>query len=256
VPIMAPALGGAMLSFAGWRVIFWAACVYGVIGTVMVWFWLPDTLPESRRIHLTLGGIASRYVGIAKERTFLTHALTGGFGLAALFSYLAGSPSAFIEQYHLTPAHYGMLFGLNSLGYITASQVNARILPRFGADRLLTATVLTFAAATVLLLVDAFTHFGGVLGLVVPLVITMTSLGFVLPTATVGALSRHASHAASASALMGTWQFLLGAIMGTIVGVASDGTARPMAVLMILCGISAVVADRFRPRLREKGTNV
>ena len=32
VPILAPALGGAVLAIASWRVIFWAASVYGVLG--------------------------------------------------------------------------------------------------------------------------------------------------------------------------------------------------------------------------------
>ena len=69
-------------------------------------------------------------------------------------------------------------------------------------------------------------------------------------TATVGALSRHASHAGSASALMGTMQFVLGAVSGLLVGIASDGTVRPMAALMLTGALSATIADLRRPDLR------
>jgi DHA1 family bicyclomycin/chloramphenicol resistance-like MFS transporter len=63
----------------------------------------------------------------------------------------------------------------------------------------------------------------------------------------VGALSRHAGHAGSASALMGTLQFVLGAVSGLMVGLASDGTARPMAGLLLLGAVAATIADLCRP---------
>jgi len=81
-----------------------------------------------------------------------------------------------------------------------------------------------------------------------PIVVGMMSMGFVLPNATVGSLSRHAGHAGSASALMGTMQYCLGAVSGLLVGIAADGTARPMASLMLLGAIGAAVADLCRPK--------
>jgi len=248
VPILAPSLGGAVLAFASWRVIFWAAAVYGVACTVMVCLWMPDTLPENRRIKLGLGGIVSRYAAIARERGFVTHALVGGLGLAGLFAYLAGSPAAFIREYQVSPSHFGMFFGMNAAGFIGAAQLNARVLPALGMGRVLSAAVRAFLCAAVALTVDAFTHFGGLWGIMAPLFVCMASLGFVLPTATVGALSRHAAHAASASALLGTWQFVLGAVTGTLVGLLADGTARPMALVMLLCAVAAAIADTWRPR--------
>jgi DHA1 family bicyclomycin/chloramphenicol resistance-like MFS transporter len=63
----------------------------------------------------------------------------------------------------------------------------------------------------------------------------------------VGALTRHGAHAGTASALMGTGQFLLGAISGLLVGVFTDGTPRGMAALMLLGALGVVAADRLRP---------
>jgi DHA1 family bicyclomycin/chloramphenicol resistance-like MFS transporter len=248
VPILAPALGGAVLAFASWRVIFWAAAVYGVLGTVLVWAWLPDTMPENRRIKLGLGGIVSRYLAIGRERSFATHALAGGLGMAGLFAYLGGSPAVFIEQYHVSPSHYGMIFGLNAAGYIGGSQINARLLAGLGAARVLRLAARGPLLAAMVLTLDAWTGFGGLAGLMAPLFCCLASLGILLPNTTVGALSRHAGQAASASALMGTWQFVFGAITGTLVGLLADGTARPMAALMLLCAGGAAIADQFRPR--------
>ncbi len=94
----------------------------------------------------------------------------------------------------------------------------------------------------------AFSGGFGLAGVLLPILVGMTSMGFVLPNATVGALSRHAGHAGSASALMGTLQFLLAAVSGTSVGALTDGTARPMAALMLFGAACATFADaRIRP---------
>ena len=71
--------------------------------------------------------------------------------------------------------------------------------------------------------------------------------GFNNANTTAGALSRHAGHAGSASALMGTFQFSLGALSGVLVGWLTDGTPRGMAALMACGMLGAVIADRFRP---------
>jgi DHA1 family bicyclomycin/chloramphenicol resistance-like MFS transporter len=248
VPILAPSLGGAVLAFASWRVIFWAAAVYGGLCTLIVCLWMPDTLPPNRRMKLRPGGVLVRYIGIAREPQFATNALVGGLGLAGLFAYLAGSPAAYMRQYGVSPSHFGMLFGLNAAGLIGAAQLNARVLSRLSMSAVLSGAVRVGFGAAVVLAIDAFAGFGGILGLVLPLFVLATSLGFTLPNAAAGALSRHARRAASASALLGTWQFALGAITGSLVGVLADGTARPMAVIMLACAGGAAIADRYRPR--------
>jgi len=71
---------------------------------------------------------------------------------------------------------------------------------------------------------------------------------FIPSNTQVGALSRHAAHAASATALMSTMQYSGGAVTGALVGKLADGTARPMAAVMLCCAIAAAVAASFRPR--------
>lgn len=247
-PILAPTLGGAVLGFAGWHAIFWICTGYGAICTVAVWLLLPDTLEERNRVRLGPAALVARYGQIARERGFITHALQGGFCMFGLFAYLGGSPPVFIELFRLTPAQYGMVFGMCAAAFITTSQVNSRILHRFGFSAVLRAAVRASVCVTAALVVVAITGWGGVVAVIAPIFLNMGSIGFVMPNATVGALSRHAEHAASASALMGTLQFLLGSISGLLVGLLDDGTARPMAVLMLTGALGATIADICRPR--------
>jgi DHA1 family bicyclomycin/chloramphenicol resistance-like MFS transporter len=247
-PILAPTLGGLVLSVGSWRTIFWFATVYGVVCCVVVSLVLPDTLPARKRVRLGAYAQLARYGMIIRERGFITHAMMGGFAMFAMFAYIGGAPPVFIERFGFSPPEFGALFGCCAFGLILASQINPLVLPRFGANRLMRVAVRTAFAATLVLLVVALSAWGGWLATAAPIAVVVASQGFTNPNATVGALSRHAAHAGMASALMGTLQFLIGAISGVLVGLLDDGTARPLAFLMVLGMAGAVLCDYFRPR--------
>lgn len=252
-PILAPTLGGAVLSVASWRVIFWFAAAYGLVSLGLVWAALPETLAPVRRVRLGLGGMAARYANVLTERHFLVHAAIGGFAMFGMFSYIGGSPPIYIERYGLGPAAYGAVFGFGAAGFILGSQINPRILHRFGGAAVLRAGVRGNLVATLVLAGFAFGGRFGPWSVFLPTVVALFCMGFVQPNATVGALSRHAAHAGTASALMGTMQFILAAISGTAVGWLTDGSARPMAALMVLGAVCAVVADYFRVTPAKEG---
>ena len=253
-PILAPTLGGLVLGFASWHAIFWITAAYGGLCCILVWRLLPDTLPVERRIRLGAGNLVTRFAGVLRDKLFLCYALMGGFGMFGMFAYIGGSPPVFIQRLGFTPAQYGMLFGLSAAMFILGSQINPRILPRFGAARVLRVAITVYALAAIAMLACALLDVGGVYGVVVPVMFTMGAMGFVMPNSAVGALSRHAAQAGSASALMGTMQFCLAALSGLLVGALSDGTARPMAALMLIGAACAVAADRLRPAPVRKGT--
>ena len=247
-PILAPSIGGAVLVFAQWRVIFWILALYGAIGCFMAWRLLPETLPPPRRTRLRPAEQFSRYAAILRERGFVTHAAMGASGTFCMFSYLAGSSPVFIEGFGLSPSEYALIFGLCSCGLIAGSQINARMLPRLGLSAMLRliARVSLLATATLTVLAFAGVH---VLPLIVaPMFVALSCQGFSNGNTSVGALSRHAGHAGSASALMGVMQYSLGAASGLLVGLFTDGTPRGMAALMLCGSLGAVIADQLRPR--------
>ena len=247
-PILAPSVGGLVLMLAHWRVIFVILAVYGATCSLLAWRILPETLPADRRVHLSFRAQIDRYMLILRERTFITHAAMGGSGSFCMFAYLAGSSPVFIQGYGMSPSGFAAIFGLCSCGLIAGSQINARLLPRLGLSRMLTiiSRVSLCATATLAALSFAGVH---VLALtVVPLVVALSCQGFSNGNTSVGALSRHGSHAGSASALMGLFQFSLGATSGLFVGLLTDGTPRGMAALMMLGSLGGVIADRCRPR--------
>jgi len=247
-PILAPTIGGAVLLFAHWRFIFVILALYGAIGCGMAWRLLPETLPPSMRPHLSLAGQLSRYGIILRERGFLTHAGMAAGGSFCMFAYLAGSAPVFIQGFGLTPSEFGLIFGLNSCGLIAGSQINRRMLPKVGLSFMLRLIARVSLVATATLAVLAFSGVHILPIVVAPIFLALSCQGFSNGNTSVGALSRHAAHAGSASALMGMAQFSLGATSGLLVGLLTDGTPRGMAALMLCGSLAAVVADMLRPR--------
>jgi len=99
--------------------------------------------------------------------------------------------------------------------------------------------------AGVVLALDAYSGFGGFPGILIPLFFYIACHGFVLPNTTALAMAPHGRVAGSASALLGTFQFVLGAVAGSLVGAFANGTPVPMAVVVAGCGTTAFLTNRL-----------
>ncbi len=257
VPILAPTLGGLVLSVASWRWIFWIATVYGVISITAVGACLPDTLPVAHRLRLPAIEVLQRYVTIVRDRSFLSNTFICGFSTFTIFAYLSGAPVAFERILHFSPAGFGVMFGINAACYILCTQINAHIVHRVGVGPLLDFGIWLLSAAAVVFLALSLTGIAGagrpVAFVSVPIAILMASMGFISPNAAMFALASHARHAGSASALLGTLQFSLGSVSGIAMGLLAANSLLPMAAV-ICCGaigINLADASRKRPLARS-----
>jgi DHA1 family bicyclomycin/chloramphenicol resistance-like MFS transporter len=241
-PIVAPTLGGQILIHFDWRAIFWALAGFGVFGLVAVWFALPETLPPERRARGGLGAALADYRQLLTDRRFLVFTLSSNFIFAGMFAYIAGTPFVFIELFGVAPEHYGLLFGLNAFGIVLASQVNARLVLRFLPAPLLRAGLSVFLAAAVALAAAAWLG-AGLLAVAAPLFFTVAMMGVVPPNAMALAFEHYPRAAGSASALTGALQFGIGAPIVALVGVFHDGTARPMAGIILVCAVLALAIN-------------
>ena len=240
-PILAPFIGGQLLVNFGWRSVFWVLAIYAVVWLILVAVFLPESLPASRRRPQPIGAVLAIYTRLARDRTFIGYVLTGALLFAGLLAYIAASPFVFIELFHVSPERYGVFFGVNACGIIAASQVNRWLATRVEARRIVGVTLSVAMVASLVLLFDAYSGLGGFAGILVPLFCYITCYGFVLPNTTALAMAGHGQVAGSASALLGTIQFVLGATAGALVGALANGTAIPLAAVMAACGVSAFV---------------
>jgi MFS transporter, DHA1 family, multidrug resistance protein len=241
-PILAPLVGGQILEVASWRGIFGVLAVASALIAVIVAVGLHETLPPQRRTRQGLTRTLETMRALLADRWFVGHGLAGGLAFGALFAYISGSSFVLQGIYGVSPQLYSVLFAMNGLGLIAGSQVNARLVGRFGPARLLRAGLVSIATAAVVLLAVVVAGGLGVWAVLVPMFTVVSSLSFVMPNATALALADHAAVAGTASALLGVIQFLVGAVVAPIVGAGGTGSAVPMAAVMSVFAAGALVA--------------
>jgi DHA1 family bicyclomycin/chloramphenicol resistance-like MFS transporter len=95
----------------------------------------------------------------------------------------------------------------------------------------------------------AWTRQTGALEIFIVLLVFSLGYSFIPSNSQVGALSHHAAHAATATSLMSTLQYCAGALAGALIGVFSDGTARPMATIILVCALGAAGTATMRRRM-------
>jgi MFS transporter, DHA1 family, multidrug resistance protein len=244
-PLVAPTLGGQLLLAFGWRSIFGTLAGFGALCFLGAALGLRETLDPTRRQEAGLGAMLARYGVLLQDRTYVGYTLSSGAAYAGMFAYFAGSPFVFIRLYRVPAERYGFLFALNVIGLMVCAAVNSRLVLRLGADRLLQRGVLAVALAGAALVAAALTGWGGLVGLLLPLLAFMASLSFIGANAMAGALAAFPHMAGTASALAGTIQFGLGAVSGAAVSGLSDGTALPMAVVIAVAGLVSLLAHRL-----------
>lgn len=235
-PIVAPLIGGQILRVTDWRGVFVVLIVLGLALTALVWWRLPETLAPAERHQGGVGETLRAMRRLLADRVFTGYTLAGGFAFAALFAYISASPFVIQEIYGASPQTFSLLFGVNSVGLVIAGQINGKVLVgRVGLDKVLATglAIVTLSATALLLMSTGVFGEVGLWPVATALFVLMTAMGITLPNTQAMALMRVRHAAGSASALLGTSSFLIGAVASPLVGVAGEDTAVPMAVVQL-----------------------
>jgi DHA1 family bicyclomycin/chloramphenicol resistance-like MFS transporter len=232
-PILAPLAGGALLAVSSWRAIFWVMTSFGVL----VGGWIVVSLRESRSAETAAKARAEHpmatYLALLRHPALVGFILAGAFNSAALFAYIAASPGLLITTYHIAPELFGVVFGLNAVGLIGMSQVNAHLLRWRTPEYILVRSRPVSILFAVALTADAYTGFGGMWGVLAPLFGVIASFGLVGANTQAAGLNVDPLRAGSISALMGGVTFAAGALVSALTALFADGTARPMAATIL-----------------------
>ena len=240
-PILAPLAGSVVAEAAGWRAVFWVVAALAVLAAAMVALLLPETRPPAARAHSSLRGALAGYGVLLRDRHFLAVALMASLTLSGFFVYVANSSFVMSVHFGVSPRVYAVLFALNAVSMIAVSRMNGWLAARFGIRRVLRAAVIAAAAMAGLLLVLTL---AGVdrLGVLVGLLMGVYGLsGVIVPSTFVVAMEGHAARAGTASALLGTLNFVGGAVAMALVSPFANGTPLPMVVGVACCSFGVLV---------------
>lgn len=239
-PIAGPLLGGQMIKFTSWHAIFWLLAVIGGLMFVSL-FWLPETLPEEKRVKASLPSAFRNYYALLTNTTFMRFTLCLTFYYVAAYAFITGSPFVYITYFGVEPQHYGWLFALNIVGLMSMSVINRRLVQRYSLEVLLKFAVVTAAVAALVLAVAAKLEIGGLILIVAAVFVFFSMNGIIAATSTAAALDSVPNVAGSASAFMGSLQYGSGIISSLLLALLSDGTPWTMSWIIGLFTVASAV---------------
>lgn len=141
VPAIAPAMGVAIIHFAGWRSIFMAFVAFSLISALWLGLRLPETLPQENRrklrIPLMLDAVRQMFEHPVVRLSIIVQTLA----MAMLFSLLMLIQPIYEHVFDKLET-FPFWFGGIALSSALSSFLNAMLVMRFGMRRLITVALL------------------------------------------------------------------------------------------------------------------
>ncbi len=248
VPLVAPAIGQVLLNLLGWRMIFGAMAIMGVIVGTWIWLRLPESLAPENRQDIEVPTILANMKLALLNRAAIGYVIGSAMVFGSLFGFL-NSSQQLIGEHFGAGQNFAIIFGAAVLGMVAANFTNSRIVERFGARRVSHAALLVFIASSIAQYIS--TGPDQDLWEFVPiLAVSMATMGFIGANFSSIAMQPFAHIAGAASSAQTSLRMVSGALLGSVIGQAYDGTARPLATAMLLCGLIALAVVLFSERGR------
>jgi DHA1 family bicyclomycin/chloramphenicol resistance-like MFS transporter len=230
-PVIAPLIGSYLLIWFGWNSAFITQALLGTVCLLAMHFRLPESLAHDAKRPLRFDVIKATYARLFRDKTFIGASVVCGFSSSGTFAYITSAPFVFIVLYKVPTERFGWLFGSVAIGMVVGAQINGRMSHRIPLWRVLRTANTVQLFAGLFLLASVLTGFGGMWSVFAAVFVYVSAQGFVFPNGSAIAMMRHGEIAGSASALLGTNQFLIAAITTTFLGFM-DNPALPMAIVI------------------------
>ena len=249
-PLLAPSLGGFIVLFVGWKMIFLFLAALGVAVLALTFWLLPEPHAPDPSISLRLGPIFHEFLHILRNRWFFTYAVSGSFSFAGLFAYVAGSPIIFMEGFHLGTEAYSGVFALLTMGFIGANQLNILLLRNFATKTIYASAVWVQTLTGLVFLLGALCGGYGLHSTMFLFFIFLSCAGLTYPNSAALALAPFSKNTGSASALLGLLQMGVGAVISAGIGLShSTGSLPIIAILAATAAIGLAILLSGRHRL-------
>ena len=239
-PVIAPALGGVILSFATWRMVFVILTVFGILMLLGSLLKVPESLVEERRDSPHIISIFKNFKLLLMTPRFVLPMLIQGVTFIMLFSYISASPFVTQNIYHMSAQQFSIMFALIGLSLIFSSQLTGKLIDYIDRQTLLRILTMIQLIGVAVVSVTLITHlpiwilFIGFIILVAP-VTGVAALGFSI------AMEERTGGNGSASSLLGLIQSLLGGLVSPLVGVMGEMSFVPYVIIIILAGILLII---------------
>lgn len=228
-PMIAPFMGTLIMQPWGWRGAFWVLSFLGLVALVMVYTRFQET-HQGQEAHAqwSFSSAIAAYKQVINDRHFWMPALVSSWSFSTFMIFLSHSSFVFMNTKGLSAQAYSAVFAINALCFVMGAQIGPRWARKIGAVKQVkrASSVLMILACGHAVLQTGMSM--PTLGLMIGTWVTFGALGLVLPSASVLTMEAQPRWAGTASSIMGSLQFLLGAAMIGVMSLLTPHSALPM----------------------------
>jgi DHA1 family bicyclomycin/chloramphenicol resistance-like MFS transporter len=242
-PVAAPMVGGLIIEYQPWQVIFYLLAAIAAVVALLVLFMMPETRDQEDKKHSHVGRAICRYPSLLVDRGFMRFAVVNALTQSSLFAYIAGISTVLIVGYGVTSIEFSVVFGVNALGLIISSQLSSKLAQTLGQKRLVKLATFTRATLAITMCIGAILGWLPLSAFLVLMFFFVATMGLIAPVCSVLALKEQGHYAGTASALFGALGFGFGAVLSAALGASASASALPLtAILAVTCLIAAVLS--------------
>ncbi|EPO1980760.1 multidrug effflux MFS transporter [Campylobacter upsaliensis] len=237
-PMLSPSFGGFLIEYFSWHSIFATLFGLGILLFLLIFFALKESAPHLKRQKFSHKETLKSYRFVLKDKSFILYVSCASLVLAAMFAYITGSSFVFINFFGLSERDFGLLFGLNALGFVIFANINAKMVRKIDSEKILFYALIIMLISTLILFVNSLIKPNFWL-FELSIFTSIALLGFIAPNTTTLAMARFKDHSGTASAVLGTSQFALAGVISFIVSAVGANTPVILALIMLICVVLA-----------------
>jgi MFS transporter, DHA1 family, multidrug resistance protein len=250
VPMISPAIGGALDGWLGWSASFWLMFLLGAAILAITWFDFAETAHKSGK---TLAAQFREYPELLRSPRFWGYSLAAGLASGAFFAYLGGAPYVGTVIYGMQATELGVYFGAPAIGYFLGNFISGRFSVRIGVNKMVLWGCLMNGLGVALSLGVMLAGYGSPLSFFGFMTLVGLGNGMAIPNATAGALSVRPALAGTAAGLSGAIMLGGGAALSGLAGTLLTPQTGAVTLLLImlataLAGVLAIWVVVWRER--------
>jgi len=237
VPMISPAIGGALDEAFGWKANFLVFLVLGTAVFALVW---ADVGETNTAKSTSFRAQVADYPELLLSPRFWGYCLAAAFASGAFFAYLGGAPFVGSVVYGLQPSQLGLFFGAPALGYMAGNFLSGRYSVTVGVNRMVLWGAVASTIGVAISLTLALSGLGSVYTFFGFMIFIGLGNGMILPNATAGMLSVRPHLAGTASGLGGAIMMGGGAALSALAGALLKPGSGPFPLLWIMLIVSVL----------------
>lgn len=221
-PAIAPAIGGLIDSYFGWRAVFLTVLLLGIILFLLIVLFLPETLSLDKRKPIHPFHIGKSYIHLFTSKLFIGYVLIPCIAYIAYFGYLTISP--FILHAHgFSAKAVGLCYISVSISYVLGNLTSRKLLSYYDLNKVLTIGYCIFLISGILMVPFYYFSFNLFLFLF-PITCLTFANGFLIPLGSAGVITHFSHLAGYASGLLGFLQLGSASLSAALVGFLTNGS--------------------------------